>query len=65
MSSQHQPDDDDHVEGVKPVDAIVPAALQALVDGSAARREKRLRALRSLHQRTRAANNFKMRGFNK
>ena len=63
--SNHPPHHDDDLDGVKQAADIIPAVLQALLDGTAARREKRLRALRALHQRTRAANNFKMRGFNK
>lgn len=53
MNNHHSPDD--ATGAVKTVSDLVPAVVQALLDGSAARREKRLRALRSLHQRTRAA----------
>ena len=41
-------------DGIKTVADLIPAALNTLMDGAEARREKRLRALRSIHQRSRA-----------
>ena len=55
-------DDAADLDGVKDAAAILPAALMGLFDGSAARREARLRKLRALHQRTRAARSTKRGG---
>lgn len=49
---QHAAED---VDGIKTVADLIPSALKAIMDAAAARSEKRLRALRALHQRTRAS----------
>lgn len=51
--SNHITPSDDATGAVKAVADLVPAVVQPLIDGSAARRDKRLRALRSLHHRQR------------
>ena len=45
---------DINVDGFELANAVVPEVLRAMTTTAIARREKRLKALRSLHQRTRA-----------
>ena len=52
MSNLHRTPDD-HTGAVKTAADLVPTVVQSLIDAAAARREKRLRGLRLLHQRQR------------